>query len=57
MKVAHRGQGIAQGMITTVLHGFEAVGLSTAALSVAPDNHNAIRLYRRLGFERMDGNQ
>jgi ribosomal protein S18 acetylase RimI-like enzyme len=48
---AHRGQGLAARLVAEVMRGIVARG-ETPFLHVLADNHDAIRVYEALGFER-----
>lgn len=47
---AWRGRGLARALLEQVRHDWAALGVTTWALWVKPDNLAAIRLYERLGF-------
>jgi [ribosomal protein S18]-alanine N-acetyltransferase len=49
-----RGSGIGSALIRQALRGFQALGCNLASLEVTVKNSAAIRLYERLGFERVD---
>jgi ribosomal protein S18 acetylase RimI-like enzyme len=49
---AHRGRGIGTSLIVAALVGFQQVGLPRAYLEVTAQNERAVRLYKRLGFQR-----
>jgi ribosomal protein S18 acetylase RimI-like enzyme len=46
----HRRLGLASSLILHALHGFREAGVQRVYLEVTAQNHDAIRLYRRLGF-------
>lgn len=46
-----RGQGLGQALVVAACHWGRASGAITMVLNVKPDNHHAIRLYSRCGFE------
>ena len=48
----HRGRGVGAGMITLMLSDIAETGHTAATLEVRVDNHTAIRLYEKFGFER-----
>ena len=48
--VAARGRGIGSDVITSLRRAAPALGASCVTLSVACNNHRAIRLFTRLGF-------
>jgi len=52
VRVLHRETGIATALIRTAVARLARRGFARAALHVAPDNANAIRLYETLGFRR-----
>lgn len=45
-----RGQGLGLRLTEALLAGFSALRTPSVRLTVAPDNHGAVRLYERLGF-------
>lgn len=45
-----RGQGLGEKLCASAISSCTQLGASKLWLSVAPDNHGAIRLYRKLGF-------
>jgi GNAT superfamily N-acetyltransferase len=47
---AFRGKGLANRCITRLLKSFDGV-IDRIGLNVKKDNHNAIRLYKKLGFD------
>ena len=49
---AHRRRGVGTALITAALTGFQQVGLPRVYLEVTAQNDPAVRLYRRLGFQR-----
>ena len=49
---AHRGRGVGSALIAAALGGFQQVGLLRAYLEVTAQNERAVRLYKRLGFQR-----
>ena len=49
---AHRGRGVGTALLTAALRGFQQVGLPRAYLEVTAQNERAVRLYKRLGFQR-----
>lgn len=50
---AARGRGIGELLVGTVVERARQLGLRRVAISVADDNARALRLYERLGFERL----
>lgn len=48
----HRGRGLGAALVAAALAGFQQVGLPRAYLEVTCQNETAVRLYRRLGFQR-----
>lgn len=48
-----RGRGVGELLINTVFERARELGLPRVVISVADDNATAIRLYERLGFERL----
>jgi ribosomal protein S18 acetylase RimI-like enzyme len=48
----HRGLGLGTHLLWRALEGFRRVPLRRAYLEVTAQNSGAIRLYRRLGFQR-----
>ncbi|MGB9299271.1 MAG: GNAT family N-acetyltransferase, partial [Anaerolineae bacterium] len=52
VRPAWRRRGLGRALLCEVMHGLQADGLTSAALEVNIDNHRAMRLYERLGFER-----
>jgi len=48
---SHRGQGINGEIMRRLLDWGKSKGLTTASLTVYPDNPSAIRAYEKLGFE------
>jgi [ribosomal protein S18]-alanine N-acetyltransferase len=51
---AHRGKGIAEALVRDLLGVFAGQGVRDVRLTVHPDNHGAVRLYRKLGFDVID---
>jgi GNAT superfamily N-acetyltransferase len=49
---AHRGRGVGTALLIAALRGFQQVGLPKAYLEVTAQNERAVRLYKRLGFQR-----
>ena len=49
---AHRGRGLGWVLLVHALRGIRRAGLKRAFLEVTAENESAIRLYRRLGFQR-----
>ena len=47
---AHRGKGLARGLLVRSLAGFRSIGMDTASLEVTAKNDVAIALYRNFGF-------
>jgi ribosomal protein S18 acetylase RimI-like enzyme len=47
----HRGRGLGTYLLFQALKGFRQSNLHRVYLEVTAENHGAIRLYRRLGFE------
>jgi mycothiol synthase len=52
VRPAWRKRGLGRALLCEVLHRLQSDGLGWAALEVNVDNHRALRLYNRLGFER-----
>lgn len=48
----HRKRGVGTSLIAAALEGFQQVGLQRAYLEVTAQNEQAVRLYKRLGFQR-----
>jgi ribosomal protein S18 acetylase RimI-like enzyme len=48
----YRGRGLGSALILKALHGFRQLGLGIGSLEATADNERAIRLYRRLGFQK-----
>lgn len=48
----YRGLGLGRALLLQSLHGMYASGLGRAVLEVTATNDPAVRLYRRLGFQR-----
>jgi GNAT superfamily N-acetyltransferase len=48
----HRGRGVGTALIRAALVGFQQAGLARAYLEVTAQNDRAVRLYKRLGFQR-----
>jgi ribosomal protein S18 acetylase RimI-like enzyme len=53
VRKADRRQGIAEMLVKIILPVFLRKGVSTVWLTVAPENHGAIQLYLKLGFEQV----
>jgi ribosomal-protein-alanine N-acetyltransferase len=49
---ANRDKGVAIVLLRRVLNSLRRRGLPAVSLNVRLDNHSAIRLYQKLGFER-----
>ncbi|HEX4128489.1 MAG TPA: GNAT family N-acetyltransferase [Pirellulales bacterium] len=49
----HRSQGLGSALLLRALEGFREFGLRRAFLEVTAQNDGAVRLYRRLGFQKM----
>jgi ribosomal-protein-alanine N-acetyltransferase len=49
---AERDKGVAIMLLRRVLNALRRRGLPAVSLNVRLDNHSAIRLYQKLGFER-----
>lgn len=49
---AHRGRGVGTALLMAALRGFQQFGLPRAYLEVTAQNERAVRLYKRLGFQR-----
>jgi GNAT superfamily N-acetyltransferase len=47
-----RGRGLGTAVTSAVTHELMRTGIATIVLNVLEDNHPAIRVYQRLGFER-----
>lgn len=50
---AHRNLGLGTQLLMAALHGFREHGLRRAYLEVTAQNSGAVRLYERLGFQRV----
>jgi ribosomal protein S18 acetylase RimI-like enzyme len=48
----HRDRQLGTCLLTRALAGFQQAGLSRAFLEVTAQNHDAIRLYQRVGFSK-----
>ena len=48
-----RGLGLGTVLVQSALAGFRKIGLKFATLEVTANNLDAVRLYERLGFERL----
>lgn len=48
----HRRRGVGSALILAALAGFQQAGLTRVYLEVTSQNEPAVRLYKRLGFER-----
>src|SRR5262249_6582804 len=48
----HRRRGLGTALITAALAGFQQIGLPRVYLEVTAENDQAVRLYKRLGFQR-----
>jgi mycothiol synthase len=53
VRSAWRGRGLGSALLKEVMRRFQDEGLRWAALDVNIDNERALRLYQRLGFERV----
>jgi len=53
VSTTHRGKGIAAALLRRAMNSLRKRGLSSVFLNVRLDNDAAIRLYRKLGFERI----
>jgi ribosomal protein S18 acetylase RimI-like enzyme len=53
IRPAWRNQGLGGALLCEIMRRFRAGGQRWAALEVNIDNDKALRLYRRLGFERV----
>ena len=53
VRPAWRKRGLGGALLCEAMHRFKASGLGWAALSVSTENRRALRLYQRLGFERV----
>jgi ribosomal protein S18 acetylase RimI-like enzyme len=49
---AHRGRRVGSALVLAALRGFQQAGLSRAYLEVTAQNERAVKLYKRLGFQR-----
>ena len=47
-----RGRGLGKALILKALHGFRQLGLVIGSLEATADNERAVRLYKRLGFQK-----
>jgi ribosomal protein S18 acetylase RimI-like enzyme len=52
VRPAWRKRGVGGALLSEAMRRFQASGLQWAELSVASENHRAVRLYERMGFER-----
>jgi ribosomal protein S18 acetylase RimI-like enzyme len=50
---AHRGRGVAAALVKRVIGLLRRRGFGTVSINVRPENEAAIRLYRKLGFQRI----
>ncbi|MCA9236007.1 MAG: GNAT family N-acetyltransferase [Planctomycetales bacterium] len=46
----HRGRGVAKLLLAAALTGLQQVGVTRVGLEVTAENHQAVGLYRRMGF-------
>jgi GNAT superfamily N-acetyltransferase len=46
----YRKKGIGRGLVSAFLHWMQGVEALAATVAVAPRNHSAVTLYRKLGF-------
>lgn len=53
VRKAYRRQGVAEMLVKIIVDVLLSRGVSTVWLTVAPDNHAAIQLYLKLGFEQV----
>ena len=53
VSTAHRGKGMAAALLRRAMNSLRKRDLPAVFLNVRLDNHAAIRLYRKLGFERI----
>ena len=51
---AYHGQGLGQAMMLAALHSAARQGVTRVKLTVWRENERAVRLYQKLGFERVD---
>jgi GNAT superfamily N-acetyltransferase len=49
----HRGLGLGTNLVVCALEGFRKSGVKRVRLEVTAENTGAIRLYQRLGFQRV----
>ena len=49
----HRSQGLGTQLLHAALSGFKEAGMSRVQLEVTAQNTGALRLYQRLGFQRI----
>lgn len=49
----HRGRGLGAALMCQALRGFGDAGILRAFLEVTAENAEAVRLYERIGFERV----
>jgi ribosomal protein S18 acetylase RimI-like enzyme len=49
----HRDQGLGRALMLKALQGFQSAGLREVFLEVTSQNEGAIRLYRRMGFQKV----
>ena len=53
VRPAWRKRGLGGALLSEVMRRFQSGGLGWAALEVSTENRRALRVYRRLGFERV----
>jgi ribosomal protein S18 acetylase RimI-like enzyme len=49
----HRDRGLGRALMLRALQGFQSAGLRQVFLEVTSQNEGAIRLYRRMGFQKV----
>ena len=49
-----RGQGLGKRLVGQALEAFRGAGVRRVALEVSANNPGAVRMYKRLGFRRVE---